>query len=108
MSMGRKPVMIGALALVMALSPVSAGLASQHAQYNMSQQLISMDLEQLFSDTKVRALAQAAGQGKIKQLKQLVSEGVDVNSAGFDKALKADSSSARWLEKVADGIHTSL
>lgn len=44
--------------------------------------IIYMSLETMFPDRKVRALAEAAGKGKVQELEELVSQGVDVNSQG--------------------------
>lgn len=41
-----------------------------------------MSLETMFKDLKVRALAKAAGNGRIKTVEKLVSQGVDVNARG--------------------------
>ncbi len=52
-----------------------------------SQQLLAyMSLETMFPDKNVRALAEAAGKGKVKKVDKLVSNGVDVNSHGAKKA----------------------
>lgn len=60
-------------------------MESSERQFNerMRQELvISMSLENLFSDRGVRALAKAAGQGKIDEIEELVAQGVEVNSQG--------------------------
>jgi len=45
-----------------------------------------MSLETMFPDEKVRALAKAAGKGKIQTIEKLAREGVDVNSRGAQGA----------------------
>lgn len=45
-----------------------------------------MSLDVMFPDTSVRALAKAAGDGNIKEIDQLVKEGVSVNSKGTQGA----------------------
>lgn len=45
-----------------------------------------MSLKTMFSDKKVRALAKAAGKGKVKKIEELVAQGVDVNSRGTSNA----------------------
>lgn len=45
-----------------------------------------MTLETMFPDPRVRALAKAAGKGKIKKIEQLVTDGVSVNSKGTKDA----------------------
>lgn len=48
-----------------------------------SKELIAyMSLETMFQDRQVRALAEAAAEGKVKELEELVTKGVDVNSQG--------------------------
>ncbi|MBV1952262.1 MAG: hypothetical protein KUG64_08735, partial [Cycloclasticus sp.] len=44
--------------------------------------LIYMDLKVMFPDPKLRALAKAAGKGKISKINSLVSDGVNVNARG--------------------------
>lgn len=41
-----------------------------------------MSLDTMFSDEKVRALAEAAGEGNVEEVEELVAQGVDVNSKG--------------------------
>ena len=44
--------------------------------------VIYMPLETMFPDQQVRALAEAAGDGKIKKVEELVAQGVEINSRG--------------------------
>ena len=48
--------------------------------------LIRMDLETMFSDEKLRALAYAAGKGRISSINRLLASGVDVNATGTRNA----------------------
>jgi ankyrin repeat protein len=65
-----------------------------------SQQLLAyMSLETMFPDKNVRALAEAAGKGKVKKVDKLVSNGVDVNSQGTGKATPLF-----WAMKDIDGF----
>jgi uncharacterized protein len=57
--------------------------------FNKRQQqelVILMPLETMFPDPQVRALAEAAGKGKIKVIEELVDKGVDVNAQGKKNA----------------------
>lgn len=45
-----------------------------------------MSLEIMFPNEKVRALAYAAGKGKVKKIEELVIKGIDVNSKGTSNA----------------------
>lgn len=45
-----------------------------------------MSLRTMFPDREVRALANAAGRGRIQQIEQLVAQGVDVNARGTSGA----------------------
>jgi ankyrin repeat protein len=47
---------------------------------------ILMSLETMFPDRQVRALAEAAGKGKIQVIEELVAKGVDVNARGKKNA----------------------
>ncbi len=47
---------------------------------------ILMSLETMFPDRQVRALAEAAGKGKIRVVEELVAKGVDVNARGKKNA----------------------
>lgn len=52
-----------------------------------SQGLVAfMSLETMFPNSQVRALAKAAGKGKVAKIEQLVREGVEVNSRGTQGA----------------------
>ena len=52
-----------------------------------SQKLVAfMSLETMFPDLRVRDLAKAAGDGKIKKIEQLVKEGVGGNARGAQGA----------------------
>jgi uncharacterized protein len=65
------------------------GMDDAERQFNerQRQELVAfMSLETMFPDTKVRALARAAGRGNIRQIEKLVSEGVDVNARGTQGA----------------------
>lgn len=48
--------------------------------------LAFMSLETMFPDEKVRALAEAAGKGKVKKVEELVRSGVDVDARGTQGA----------------------
>ncbi len=48
--------------------------------------LAFMSLETMFPDESVRALAKAAGKGRIQTVEELVNSGVDVNSSGTQGA----------------------
>lgn len=57
--------------------------------FNKRQQqelVILMPLETMFPDRQVRALAEAAGKGKIKFIDELIDKGVDVNARGKKNA----------------------
>ena len=45
-----------------------------------------MSLETMFPDEHVRALAKAAGRGRVKKIEALVAQGVDVNARGTSNA----------------------
>lgn len=68
--------------------------------------LAYMSLEDMFPDQQVRELAAAAGNGKIKHLEQLVSQGVSVNSRGLQNAtplfwaMKSDN--AKGFQKLLE------
>lgn len=52
-----------------------------------SKELVAyMSLETMFPDRQVRSLAEAAGEGKVNQIDELVNQGVDVNSRGTKNA----------------------
>lgn len=62
--------------------------------FNKRQQqelVILMPLETMFPDRQVRALAEAAGKGKIKLVDELVKKGIDVNARG-----KKDATPLFW------------
>ena len=44
--------------------------------------LIYMSLKDMFADPQVRALARAAGKGRVKKIDKLVASGVDINATG--------------------------
>ena len=44
--------------------------------------VILMSLETMFPDVQVRALAKAAGKGRVRKVEKLVAEGIDVNARG--------------------------
>lgn len=80
--------------LLIVTSCLSAGCASHYldsAEYRYHQKvkqeiLIYMDLETMFPDESLRALAKAAGKGQVKKIDQLVAQGVDVNARGHRNA----------------------
>jgi|GEM_PF-1504215 len=84
---------ISYLALLCSLSacasdPIFSVLDNAERKHNENQRqklLIMMDLEDIFSDPQVRALAKAAGKGDVKTIRQLVASGVDVNTQGRSK-----------------------
>ena len=53
-----------------------------HNQKQRETSLVLMDLDEIFLDPQVRALAKAAGKGDIKKIRELVANGVDVNAQG--------------------------
>jgi hypothetical protein len=60
-------------------------MESSERKFNkaQSQRLVMfMSLETMFPDPRMRALAKAAGRGRIGKVEQLVADGVDVNSRG--------------------------
>jgi len=61
--------------------------AESAARERASKQLVAMmSLETMFPDSEVRALAAAAGKGKIEEINKLVEQGVDVNARGARNA----------------------
>jgi ankyrin repeat protein len=62
--------------------------SAEHAyQERVGQQAVAyMSLETMFPDSRARALAKAAGNGKLAEVDRLVAEGVDVNSRGTQNA----------------------
>ena len=69
---------------------------------------IFMSYKDMFSDPDVRALAKAAGKGKVNQVDELVEQGVDVNSRGAGNvtplywAMRNRTGFKRLLELGAD------
>lgn len=64
-------------------------MESSEQAFNKRQQqelVILMPLETMFPDRQVRALAEAAGKGKIKLIEELIANGVDVNARGKKNA----------------------
>jgi len=60
-------------------------LDSSERKFNEAQSqrvVVFMSLKTMFPDPRMRALAKAAGQGRVKKVEHLVAEGVDVNSRG--------------------------
>ncbi|MCU8073881.1 ankyrin repeat domain-containing protein [Shewanella sp. SM29] len=53
-----------------------------HNKKQRETSLVLMDLDEIFPDPQVRALAKAAGRGDIKKIRELVANGVDVNAQG--------------------------
>lgn len=65
------------------------GMESAEKKWNerTSQELLAfMSLETMFPDESARALAKAAGKGKVKKVEELVRSGVDVNARGTQEA----------------------
>ena len=52
------------------------------AKRNRKKKLHGMPLKKMFPDKRARALAKAAGKGRIQQMDELVAQGVDVNVQG--------------------------
>lgn len=81
-----------ALIICLALAPlfINAGqLVSKQKKYEASLKtklLIRMDLETMFSDEKLRALAYAAGKGRISSINRLLDSGLNVNATGTRNA----------------------
>lgn len=64
-------------------------MKSSEDEFNKRQQqklVILMPLETMFPDRLERALAEAAGKGKIKVIEELIAKGVDVNARGMKNA----------------------
>ncbi|WP_233081986.1 ankyrin repeat domain-containing protein, partial [Rheinheimera soli] len=69
--------------------PIFGTLDKSQRKHNENQRqtlLIMMDLDELYPDSHVRALAKAAGKGDILKVRQLVASGVNVNAQGRSKA----------------------
>ena len=65
------------------------GMNARERTFNerQSKELVAyMSLETMFPDTQVRALAKAAGKGRVNQIDDLVNQGVSVNSRGAKNA----------------------
>lgn len=63
------------------------GRSERAANQRDSQRLVAyMSLRTMFPDPKVRALADAAGDGDVEEIEALVGQGVDVNSRGTSNA----------------------
>ncbi|WP_233079587.1 ankyrin repeat domain-containing protein [Rheinheimera soli] len=86
--------LINCLVLVCSLNacasdPIFGTLDKSQRKHNENQRqtlLIMMDLDELYPDSHVRALAKAAGKGDILKVRQLVASGVNVNAQGRSKA----------------------
>src|SRR5690625_6364209 len=57
--------------------------------------IIQMPLRTMFPNQPVRALAEAAGKGRLTKLEELVEQGVDVNARGNNDATPLDRKSTR-------------
>lgn len=71
-----------------ASDPLFRALEDAERAHNQNQRkffLIFMDLDEMFPDPQVRALAKAAGKGDVKKIRELVTNGVDVNAQGRSK-----------------------
>jgi len=62
-----------------------------------------MSLETMFPNRQVRALAEAAGQGNLKKVESLITQGVDVNSRGTKNATPLF-----WAMRNIDGFEKLL
>lgn len=58
----------------------------KHNERMRNELVILMPLETMFPDRQVRALAQAAGKGRVKKIEELITQGVDVNAQGKQNA----------------------
>ena len=58
----------------------------RYSQKQRQETLIFMDLETMFPDPQLRALAKAAGRGDIRTIDRLISQGVNVNARGHRNA----------------------
>lgn len=85
--------------LLMALFLAPSGCGAQHGIFDdmaaaekkageraRSELVAYMSLETMFPDSQVRALAEAAGDGDLKEIDALVSQGIDVNARGTRNA----------------------
>lgn len=59
---------------------------SNYSETVSNKVLIHMDIETMFANSQLRALAYAAGKGKMSQLDKLLEQGVDVNAKGTNNA----------------------
>ncbi|AUD61205.1 hypothetical protein AYJ58_17745 [Shewanella sp. Pdp11] len=78
-------VMFACLLSACASDPLFRALEDAEKAHNKKQRetsLVLMDLDEIFPDPQVRALAKAAGKGDIKKIRELVANGVDVNAQG--------------------------
>lgn len=66
-------------------------------EYQRNELIAFMPLERMFSDGQARALAKAAGNGKIAEMEGLVSQGVDVDSRGVQ-----DVTPLFWALRMGD------
>ncbi len=78
--------------------------SQRDADQRASQELVAfMSLETMFPDPQVRALAKAAGKGRIRTINAWVEKGVDVNSRGTRGA-----TSLFWAMRNAKGFKRLL
>ena len=69
-----------------------------------SKELVAyISLETMFPDRQVRALAEAAGKGKLRKVEELIAKGVDVNSRGTKNATPLF-----WAMRNIDGFEELL
>ena len=71
------------------LSLSSLASSPEQRAFNKRQRkelVIYMSLDALFPDSQVRSLAKAAGEGRVSQIDELVSRGINVNSRGTKNA----------------------
>ncbi len=78
--------------------------AQEAADQQAKQELVAfMSLEIMFPDPQVRALAKAAGRGRIRKIDELFGRGVDVNARGTSGATPLF-----WAMKNAKGFRRLL
>lgn len=75
----------------------------KHNEQARSEALLYMDIETMFPDESVRALAEAAGKGKLKKVDELVAQGINVNSRG-----KKNATPLYWALRNFEGFEKLL
>ncbi|NQZ09746.1 MAG: hypothetical protein HRT35_21555 [Algicola sp.] len=94
------------LSLTSTVSFAQDSMASKQQRFNQTQEhkvLIKMSLKEMFIDANVRKLADAAGDGDIDLIEQMLAQGVDVNARGTSNATPLF-----WAMKDSDGFKKLL